>query len=205
MWVLIEGTSFSGLLWANTPKSKSVLCAHSPTRLSSLWLCLQDSSDSVRRTVHFSCCSTFPGSVLCLATTNSVPTVGQRRVTPGAACALSLRWAQGWAVAVAECRGRQGTQQHLCSAGTGSAHLHHPVIDLCRNQPWGGCFTCNTLAKHQNISSAPFASFSFCGTRKIRKRTGWRLLDHFLPWFCSAIKRQGNKLLLSGPSLTQTL
>lgn len=80
MWELIEGTSFSGLLWANTLKSKSVLCARSPARLSSLWLCLQDSSDSVRRTAHLMCCSAFLGSILYLAIRNCVPMVDSQLV-----------------------------------------------------------------------------------------------------------------------------
>ena len=96
-----------------------------------------------------------PGAVPPWWTLDS-PSSSQRRVAPGVACASPPRWAQGRVVAAVGCRARQGTQQHLCGKDTGSARLNHPVIDLCRNQPWRGGFTRNALARHQTVPSSPF-------------------------------------------------
>lgn len=214
MWVLIEGTSFSGLLWANTLKSKSVLCACSPTRLSSLWLCLQDSRDCMRRTVHLTCCSTFLGSFLCLAATNWVPMVdpGHPQLVPE----KGGTWGSVCLVPQAGTRVGSGCGRVSEQAGHPAAPLQWRYWQrspsparywFVQNPATGGEVSHTALWPNTKMFPLPpfFASFWYCGTSKIRKRIGWQLLDPFLPWFCSAIKRQENKWWLSGPSLTQTL
>lgn len=84
MWVLIEGTSFSGLLWANTLKSESLLCARSPTGLSSFWMCLRDSSGCVRGTACSAHRGTPAGSFPCLGAGSCAPVAdpGQPQLVP---------------------------------------------------------------------------------------------------------------------------
>lgn len=163
MWVLIEGTSFSGLLWANTLKSESLLCARSPTRLSSFWMCLQNSSDCVRRTARSVRCGTLVGGFPCLGARSCGPMADTRQaqLVPELAGPWgSLCFAPQVGTRVGSgCGGVLGQAGHpptICSEGTGSACLNPPVIDLCRNQPRRGGFTRNALAWHQTDPSSPF-------------------------------------------------
>lgn len=207
MWVLIEGTSFSGLLWANTLKSKSVLCACSPTRLSCPWLCLQDSSDSVRRAVHLTCCSTFLGSVLYLATRNCVPIVdsGHPQLVPekggprGSLCLVpqvGIRLGSG-------CGRVQGQAPSSTFAVKALAELTFttPLL-ICAETSHGGKFHMQHFGPTTKHFLCPLCFILILQNKKNKKENRLATSRSLLTL---AIKIQENKLFLSGPSLTQTL
>lgn len=66
-------------------------------------------------------------------------------------------WAPGRSVAVVGWRGRQGTQQHLCGEGTGSARLNRPVIDLRRKLTAEGRFHTQLFGPTPNRSLSPLS------------------------------------------------